>query len=157
MTPQGWRTARSIWATLNPRPARSGPKPPSPLRPWQFLQSVALGAARSQDALPAAAWPAGWAETVCAIGSIRIATNIFFMGFLLWKANTIRDPRRQSGAGAIYWLLERGRRDNDHVRARPVLRRRLAPADIAPDVGGGGHRLGKRDTELLLVLGRAAR
>jgi hypothetical protein len=53
--------------------------------------------------LPAAASPAGWAEAVCAIGSIKIATNIFFMGFLLWKANTtIRDPRRHKAAQARY-------------------------------------------------------
>src|SRR5262249_19590503 len=45
-------------------------------------------ASLSQYAFPAAASPAGWAEAACAIGSIRIATNIFFMGFLRWKANT---------------------------------------------------------------------
>src|ERR1700690_3225886 len=79
MMPQGWRAARSIWAAFNPRPARSGPKPPSPLRPWQSLQSVNLGASLSQYAFPAAASPAGWAQAVCASGSIRIAINIFFM------------------------------------------------------------------------------
>src|SRR6516165_2260784 len=81
MMPQGWRAARSTWAALNPRPARSGPNPPSPLRPWQSLQSVNLGASLSQYAFPAAASPAGWAEAVCASGSISTATNIFFMGF----------------------------------------------------------------------------
>src|SRR5215475_4391978 len=48
MIPQGWRTARITWATFNPRPARSGPKAPSALLPWQLRHAVALGAARSQ-------------------------------------------------------------------------------------------------------------
>src|SRR5215472_19053389 len=54
MTPQGWRTARNTCAALNPRPARSGPKPPSPAPPWQLRQSTFLGATLSQYAFPAA-------------------------------------------------------------------------------------------------------
>src|SRR5215468_9617228 len=53
--------------------------------------------------------------------------------------------------------LKRGRRDNDHVRARAVLRPRRSPAEIASEVGSGGRRLGERDAELLLVLGATAR
>src|SRR5258708_2884453 len=81
MTPHGWRTARNTWAALNPRPARSGPKPPSPAPPWQFLQSTFLGATRSQYAFPAAGLPAVWAETpLCASGRARQAEGQLFLG-----------------------------------------------------------------------------
>src|SRR5260370_32191844 len=80
MTPHGWRTARNTWAALNPRPARSGPKPPSPAPPWQFLQSTFLGATRSQYAFPAAGLPAVWAETpLCASGRASRAKAHLFL------------------------------------------------------------------------------
>src|SRR5262245_3899077 len=78
MIPQGLRTAWRNCATFRPRPARSGPKAPSPLVPWQFLQAVALGATRSQYAFPA--WALPWAAAmVGASGSISNATISFFM------------------------------------------------------------------------------
>src|SRR6266849_8292873 len=80
MMPHGWRTARNTCTAVNPRPARSGPKPPSPAPPWQFLQSTFRGATRSQYAFPAAGLPAVWAETpLCASGRASSAKASFFM------------------------------------------------------------------------------
>jgi hypothetical protein len=54
-----WWTACATRAALNPRPARSGPKAPSPALPWQLRHAVARGACLSQYAFPAAALPRG--------------------------------------------------------------------------------------------------
>src|SRR5215510_7023881 len=79
MMPHGLRPAWANCATVSLRPARSGPKAPSPLVPWQFLHWVA---GPSQIALPAATSP--WA---CAAkepsGRVRSAAKSRFIGKVL--------------------------------------------------------------------------
>src|SRR5690348_15238654 len=100
MMPQGLRTAWANSAPDRPRPARSGPKPPSPLAPWQFLHWVTLP---SHRALPAArSRPASWAmAAVVQRASAPREIAIFFMIVLIKRRKCPRLLDDDQAAGDI--------------------------------------------------------
>src|SRR5262245_16629775 len=81
MMPQGFRTACLNCESDRPRPARSGPKAPSPLTPWHRRHS----AAPFQNVLPAWTSPDTCANAVpAANGTVtRMSSASRFMAILL--------------------------------------------------------------------------
>src|SRR5580693_3739366 len=73
------------------------------------------------------------------------------------EGNSGKSGRQAADQPAGCPRLERRGSDIDDVGAWSVPWRRLGPMDIAFEIGVGTCRLGERDAELLLILGRAAR